>query len=114
MRVVAQARVHQVEKAFHRGARYGEHHQCQRNLPGDQNIIGGAAASAAGDSARAGLDHLADVRARKLQRGPEAKQNSSADGYRHAENQNGQVDADGGFMREEYFGSSETITSSAL
>ena len=72
----------------------------ERELAGDEQAMHESSTSAAGMSASAGLNQLAEGGARKLPGRRDAGERTSNQRQQSAENQDHAVDLDGGFMRE--------------
>lgn len=82
-----------LKEVAHGGARAGEHKNCERDLSDQQNSAGSCPLRCGAAGARR-LDHLADVRAGKLQGGREAGENSNDDRNGGAEEKDGSVQRD--------------------
>ena len=103
-RIVSEIDVKHVQKSFAGGAGRGQQKNGERNLSRDHRVVCAAAAHVAGDSACAALQELRHIRTRNLKSGPEAGKNRGGAGERDAEEQNRNVDADDGFLRDGIFG----------
>ncbi len=85
VRVVAEMRAENTEEAFAGGAGDGEKKDGERDLRGDERVVGALGAGAAGDAASAALHEAGDVGARELKRGREAEDYGSEDREADAE-----------------------------
>src|SRR5580698_4589934 len=104
VRIVAERGVHQAQEAFDGGAGSSEHEEGEGDLPGNERVVDAPAADAAGGFAGVGLHDRADFGVGKLQGRPEAEKDSGDDGDGDAEDEDGNVDMNGGFVGEGIFG----------
>ena len=85
VRVVAEMRAENAQEAFAGGAGDGEKKDGERDLRGDERVVGALGAGAAGDAASAALHEARDVGARELESGREAEDDGGEDREADAE-----------------------------
>src|SRR5205807_6749655 len=100
VRIVAERSVQEMKKSLHGGSGSSKHEESERDLRAGEDAVRGASINRADDFARAGLHHLADLRTRELQSGPESEEQAGEHGDSDTERQHGQVDLDLGLVRE--------------